>query len=529
MDSTTNAASEKTVLGHPVGLYYLFATEFWERFSYYGMRSLLVLYIIDQFFQHQGNDERKTIAYGIYGAYGALVYATPVIGGVIADKFLGYRKAVILGAALMALGHFMMAMPGIYSFYSALGLLIVGNGFFKPNISALVGSLYAEGDQRREGGFTIFYMGINLGAFFSPLLCGWLGKEYGWHYGFGLAGFGMLAGLIMFSYASRTGKLGNQGYQPQEFITKKIAGLKMEYIIYLAAILFAPLFSLIVNKNEMQVGDFGLMTSIISLVGLIVLAKIMYHMYQESKVDAQRLFVLIILTFISMVFWSFFEQAGTSLTIFADENVQLPSWCNAAQSQSINPLVIMIFAIPFALMWPKLGEKNLNPNSIIKTFIGLFLLGIGFIVFAYSARFMNIDAKVPFFYLVAGYFILTIGELCLSPTILSKTTELAPAKIVSFMLGATLLSSSFAHHIGGIIAKLTVPSSEAHSDSGWLYSTATSIAGFKAQTLASASENVKSLAMSTTIFAQIGIVAIIVSIVLLVFSPFIKKLMHGVH
>ena len=529
MNNTTSTSSEKTVLGHPVGLYYLFATEFWERFSYYGMRSLLVLYIIDQFFQTQGNDERKTIAYGIYGAYGALVYATPVIGGVLADKFLGYRKAVILGAALMALGHFMMAMPGIYSFYSALGLLIVGNGFFKPNISALVGSLYPEGDQRREGGFTIFYMGINLGAFFSPLLCGWLGKEYGWHYGFGLAGFGMLAGLIMFSYASRTGKLGIQGYQPAEFITKKIAGFKIEYIIYIAAILFAPLFSLIVNKNEMQIGDFGLMTSIISIVGLVVLAKIMFHMYQESKVDAQRLLVLIVLTFISMVFWSFFEQAGTSLTIFADENVQLPSWCNAAQSQSINPLVIMIFAIPFALMWPKLGEKNLNPNSIIKTFIGLFLLGIGFLVFAYSARFMNADAKVPFFYLVAGYFVLTIGELCLSPTVLSKTTELAPAKIVSFMLGATLLSSSFAHHIGGIIAKLTVPSSETHSNSGWLYNTATSITGFNAQTLATASENVKSLAMSTTIFAQIGLVAIIVSFVLLVFSPFIKKLMHGVH
>lgn len=529
MEEETPHYKNKTILGHPAGLYYLFATEFWERFSYYGMRSLLVLYIIDVFFQGELATERKTIAYGIFGAYGALVYATPVIGGIIADRFIGYRKAIILGAILMAIGHFLMALPGYDAFYTALGFLIVGNGFFKPNISALVGSLYKSGDTRREGGFTIFYMGINLGAFFSPLLCGWLGTKYGWHYGFGLAGIGMLVGLIIFLIGAKKEVLGSFGFQPKKYIDKTIVGIKTAPFIYILSFIFVPLFSLLVNQNEKEVGSIGLMTLILSSLGIMVLAKIGYHMYQESKVDAHRLFVMIILTFISMIFWSFFEQAGTSLTIFADENVDLPSWCNAAQTQSINPLVIMLFAIPFAVMWPALGKRNLNPNTIVKTFIGMFLLGVGFIVFAYSANFTDSIGKVPFFYLVMGYFILTIGELCLSPTILSKVTELSPVKMVSFMLGASLLASSFAHHLGGIIAKLTVPNNDSTNQENWLSNLASSITGFTNESAQTATDGIQALVLSTTIFAQIGIVSIIVSFVLLIFSPLIKKLMHGIH
>jgi proton-dependent oligopeptide transporter, POT family len=519
MEKESTLQNNDTILGHPKGLFYLFATEFWERFSYYGMRSLLVLYIIDKFFLNVDETERTSIAYGIFAAYGALVYATPVIGGIIADRFLGSRKTIVLGAVLMALGHFLMAMPGNVSFYSALGLLIVGNGFFKPNISTLVGSLYKEGDQKREAGFTIFYMGINLGAFLSPLFCGWLGEKYGWHYGFGLAGIGMLAGLIIFLIGDKKNVLGNSGYQPTEYATKKYFGLKTEYVVYIISLVFVPLFALLVNLNEAKIGEFGLMTSILSLLGILVLIKIGVHMFQENKVDAQRLFVIVFFTFISMVFWAFFEQAGTSLTIFADENVLLPSWCNAAQTQSINP----------SIMWPSLGKRNLNPNTIVKVFLGLFLLGIGFLVFAYSAHFMNDSGKVPFVYLVMGYFILTIGELCLSPTILSKTTELSPVKMVSFMMGVSLLSSSFAHHLGGIIAKLTVPSDTASGDSGFLSKFATAITGFNNNIGESGVPGVQSLAMSTTVFAQIGIVSIIVGFILLIFSPLIKKLMNGIH
>lgn len=520
----------ETILGHPKGLYYLFATEFWERFSYYGMRSLLVLYIIDTFFLNVNETERTSIAYGIFAAYGALVYATPVIGGIIADRFLGSRKTIVLGAVLMALGHFLMAFPGTIYFYSALGLLIVGNGFFKPNISTLVGSLYAEGDQKREAGFTIFYMGINLGAFLSPIFCGWLGEKYGWHYGFGLAGIGMLAGLIIFLIGNKKNVLGNSGFQPIAYVTKKYFGfLKTEHLVYLISFIFVPVFALLVNHNETKIGGFGLMTSILSTLGIIVLIKIAVHMYQESKVDAQRLFVIVILTFISMVFWSFFEQAGTSLTIFADQNVTLPTWCNAAQTQSINPLFIIIFAIPFAIMWPALGKNRLNPNSIIKTFLGLFLLGVGFLIFAYSANFMNASGQVPFSYLVGGYFVLTIGELCLSPTNLSKVTELSPLKTISFMMGVSLLSSSFAHHLGGFIAKLTVPNIANVNDPGLLLNFASAVTGFKNGVSSSVESGVQSLASSSIVFAQIGIIAIAVSIVLLIVSPLIKKLMNGVH
>lgn len=530
MTSQLPTNENETILGHPKGLFYLFATEFWERFSYYGMRSLLVLYIIDTFFLNVDVTERTSIAYGIFAAYGALVYATPVIGGIIADRFLGSRKTIVLGAILMALGHFLMALPGTISFYSALGLLIVGNGFFKPNISTLVGSLYAEGDQKREAGFTIFYMGINLGAFLSPIFCGWLGEKYGWHYGFGLAGIGMLAGLIIFLIGNKKNVLGNGGFQPAEYVTKKYLGfLKTEHMVYMISFVFVPAFALLVNLNEAKIAGFGLMTSILSTLGIIVLIKIGVHIYQESKVDAQRLLVIVILTFISMVFWSFFEQAGTSLTIFADQNVTLPTWCNAAQTQSINPLFIIIFAIPFAIMWPALGRKRLNPNSIIKTFLGLFLLGIGFLIFAYSANFMNDSGQVPFFYLVAGYFVLTIGELCLSPTNLSKVTELSPLKTISFMMGVSLLSSSFAHHLGGFIAKLTVPNINNTNDPGFLLNFASSVTGFKNGISSSTESGVQSLASSSIVFAQIGIIAIAVSVVLLIVSPFIKKLMHGVH
>ncbi len=523
--------TEKTVAGQPSGLFYLFATEFWERFSYYGMRSLLVLYIIDTFFQNVDVSERKTIAYGIFGAYGALVYATPVIGGVIADKFIGYRKAITLGAVLMAIGHLLMAFKGEMMFYAALGLLIVGNGFFKPNISALVGSLYPEGDTRRESGFTIFYMGVNLGAFFSPLVCGWLGMEYGWHYGFGSAGIGMLIGLIIFLIGTKKNVLGNYGFQPKQYVKHKFLGIPTKEFIYLLSVIAIPLFAFLVKWNEYNIGPIGMMTFILTSVGIIVLAKLGYHMFEEDKAGAQKIFVVILLTFFAMVFWSFFEQAGTSLTMFADENVNLPSWCNAAQAQSINPLVIILFAFPFAAMWPALAKRELNPNTIVKCFIGLFLLGLGFIVFAYSANYVdNITGKVPFLFLALGYFILTIGELSMSPIILSKVTELSPTKVVSFMLGASMLSSSFAHHLGGIIAKYTVPSADnGLSNQGFLAELASGITGFDNSIINKGEGGIDTLASSTIVFAQIGVASIIVSLFILALSPLIRKLMNNVH
>ncbi len=287
--------SEK-VLGHPKGLFFLFFTEMWERFSFYGMRALLTLYMAEQLFVSLKNGEE--IAYGIYAAYGALVYATPLLGGLIADRLLGYRKAIMLGAILMALGHFAMAFENDVFFYGALGLLIVGNGFFKPNISTLVGSLYGDNDPKRDAGFTIFYLGINVGAFLAPLVCGWLGASYGWHYGFGAAGIGMLLGLVVFWVGTRVGVFLDKGYQPDFYKERKFAGLKLDHSIYLIALMVVPLFAYLVRFNETM-----------SLILFMVLAGIIIYliilMTQSTKIERERMLVIVIITLALTVFGLF--------------------------------------------------------------------------------------------------------------------------------------------------------------------------------------------------------------------------------
>ena len=269
--------------GHPKALFYLFFAEMWERFSFYGMRALLTLYLIKDFYQDLQNNEE--IAYGIYAAYGALVYLTPLLGGYLADKYIGYRKSILFGGILMALGHFFMAFPTEFMFYGALGLLIMGNGFFKPNISTLVGSLYEEGDIKRDGGFTIFYMGINLGAMIAPLFCGYLGEVYGWHYGFGAAGLGMLAGLIVFWKGISANVLGDKGLQPKEYKDKKISGISITNIIYAIGFLLVPVFAFLIILDK----DSQILGNVLSIVGLAVLAYVGYIIfdYKVVKKDHQ--------------------------------------------------------------------------------------------------------------------------------------------------------------------------------------------------------------------------------------------------
>ncbi len=506
--------------GHPKGLFYLFFAELWERFSFYGMRALLTLYMAKELFH--AIQDGETLAIGIYAAYGSLVYATPVIGGMIADRIIGYRKSIMLGSVLMALGHFALAVEHPIFFYGSLGLLIVGNGFFKPNISSMVGALYKEGDDRRDAGFTIFYMGINIGAWAAPLLCGWLGETYGWHYGFGLAGLGMLVGLLMFWQGTNSNVFGNNGLQPAEYINKKWAGLKAANVIYILAFASVPVFAYLVLFNYvMSWVLLGLLT-VIAVYLIITLT-------QVSKVERERLYVVIILTFFITVFWSFFEQAGSSLTLFADKNVNL-TWLSASQTNSINPGYIILLAIPFSLMWVALSKRNLNPRTPIKFAMGIAQLGLGFLVFAYSANFMDSSGKVPFIFLMAGYFLITTGELFISPIGLSKVTELSPKKIVAFMMGVYFLSSAFAHHIAGIIAKLTTPTS-ATADSG---DTAWSaiiepVTGFSGQIVAAGSETVRSLALYTSVFTQIAIIAFGFAVLALLLTPLMKKWMHGAH
>jgi len=439
--------------GHPKALFYLFFAEMWERFSFYGMRALLVLYLIKDYYSHLENNEE--IAIGIYASYGALVYLTPLIGGFLADKFIGYRKSIIFGGVLMALGHFFMAFQSDFFFYGALGLLIIGNGFFKPNISTLVGSLYPEGDPRRDSGFTIFYMGINLGAMIAPLFCGFLGETYGWHYGFAAAGVGMLAGLIVFWKGIQDGVLGEKGLQPVKYIGKKISGISVEKIVYLFGFLSVPFFAyLILLDTQSQILG-SLLVGVLGLV-LIYLFYLIYDLKynQKNNVDGDRLISIMILSLFLTVFWGCFEIAGSAVTIWADKCVDLLG-INASQTNAINPFYIVLLAIPFSWFWTKLDMSKRNPNTPVKFSLGLLQLGLGFLVFAFSIFYMGENGKVPILFLFLGYLFITTGELFLSPIGLSKVTQLAPKKIISFIMGVWFLSSTFAHYISGGIAKLT--------------------------------------------------------------------------
>ncbi len=508
--------------GHPKALFYLFFAEMWERFSFYGMRALLTLYLIKDYYSHLENNEE--VAYGIYAAYGALVYLTPLIGGYLADKFIGYRKSIIYGGVLMALGHFFMAFPTDFFFYGALGLLIMGNGFFKPNISTLVGSLYEEGDVKRDGGFTIFYMGINLGAMIAPLFCGYLGEVYGWHWGFGAAGIGMLAGLVVFWKGINANVLGDRGLQPTEYIGKKIAGLSVTNFIYVLGFLAVPAFAylIILDTQSEILGD------VLTIVGGAVLLYVGYIIYdfkivQKDHQSGDRLIAIMILAVFCTIFWACFEQAGSSITVWVDKCVNLVGM-TASQTNAINPFYIVLLAIPFSWMWTKLGGLNKNPNTPIKFALGIFQLGLGFLIFASTAHFMGEDGKIPFLFVFLGYFLITTGELFLSPIGLSKVTELAPKKIAAFMMGVWFLSSTFAHYISGVIAKLTTSGNE-NTESNWL----SDLSNWFMGNPDTSNEAVATLLLYNSVYAQIGFVTIFIALFVIIISPFIKKLMHGIH
>ena len=535
---------QSEIFGHPKGLFYLFFAELWERFSYYGMRALLTLYMVNEFFSWMTDEAyREEVSFGIFAAYGSLVYATPVLGGMIADKFIGFTKSILLGGILMALGHFFMAfyfdsgMLGFeattinnFFFYSALALLIVGNGFFKPNISTMVGRLYPEGDDRRDSGFTIFYMGINAGAFLAPLACGWLGYEYGWHYGFGAAGVGMIAGLLVFMKGMNDGVFGDNGNQPEEFVEKKMYGLRTDYFFYLVALLMVPVSAFLVKNNAMEVLEgMALHSSLLSLLGVIILGIIAKKMTELSRMEVFRLVSVLVLTLLITVFWSFFELAGTAITLFAERNVNL-TLLNASQTNAINPGYIIFLAIPFSMMWVYLSKTQRNPITPIKFALGILQLGLGFIVFAMSAQFMDDAGKTPFMFLMIGYLLLTTGELFISPIGLSKVTELSPKSMTAFMMGVYFLSSSYAHYISGAIAKLTT-STEAGvaPEPGFMTSMIEKVTGFAGATTTSTSESVLSLLSYTSVFTQVGIVAIGMAVVSFMITPVLKKWMHGVH
>lgn len=501
-------------------MYYLFFAELWERFAYYGMRALLVLYIVQELYSDMIRGEADTRAYAIYAAFGALVYATPVLGGMIADKFLGYRKSIITGGIMMAIGLFMMTFGTPLFFYSGLGFLVTGNGLFKPNISSMVGSLYEKGDPRRDAGFTIFYMGINLGAMIAPLACGWAAYALGWAYGFGMAGVGMILGLLVFQYGINTGVFEGKGLAPETEANKaSIGGLSKSVWSIILSFASVPVLTMLIFRSELAE---YLLYSILVLV-VFVIGK---SFIEISRADREKIIAIFILALFSTAFWAFFEQAGSSITLFAERNVDL--WViNAAQTNSINPLFIIALAIPFSMLWTWLSTRGMNPYTPFKFAYGIAQLGIGFLIFAVGARYANELGQVPFIFLILGYFLITTGELFISPIGLSMVTRLSPAKIVSFMMGVWFLSMSFAHFFAGIIAKFTTQ--EVTANGGFLERMTMAVTGLSPEGIAARGTGFSTLLSYTNVFTSIGIIALGLAVLALVLSPLIRKLMHGEH
>lgn len=612
---STAEPQRETLFGHPAGLYTLFFAEMWERFSYYGMRALLVFYMTKGFLHY-----RDGAAITVYGAYTALVYMTPFFGGMLADKLLGARWAVVLGGSLMALGQLMLTIPHVWAFFGALALLIVGNGFFKPNISTIVGSLYAQHSPKRDAGFTIFYMGINLGAAMSPLLCGYIGETYGWHWGFGLATIGMLTGLAVFVLPGvvaqlliMTGAVAAAGglffYHPDNAVSIGInvfvgisllaaaivswvaidrgglpkhagappqraadAGLSTTWGMVLTGTAIAvPFFALLVSGfaplredgNALVVvpdsvverlegsgsplvralADVARESSkpaglVLVLAGLVAAVYLVIETVRLERIERQRMYVVLILFFFVMLFFAVFEQAGSSLNLFTDRNIdrvfepadsrvigeadvgqtleleptqeqlgysngdrvftidqldelraehakatealagrgevgpltikwqvaadnvgmQVASRVNevpASIMQSVNPVYIIVLGLVFTALWGLLGAIGLDPSTPTKFALGLLLLGLGFVAIWNGAQHADSRGMVNIGWLLLGYLLQTMGELCLSPVGLSMVTKLSPRHLVSTVMGSWFLATAFSQFLAAIIAQFT--------------------------------------------------------------------------
>jgi POT family proton-dependent oligopeptide transporter len=440
---------------HPKALFVLFMVELWERFSYYGMRALLILYMTANLIDG-GFDFDDAKAYGIYGAYGALVYLTPLIGGYFADKLMGFRKAITLGALLMAAAQFTLFIDNQTTFFLGLALLVVGNGFFKPNISSMVGRFYAEGDQRRDGAFTLFYMGINMGAFLAPLTCGAIGENEGWQYGFLAAGIGMLLGYFVFLWGQREGIYENVGLGPDQVVNKPLVSFIPNQILpwLVAAVMVALAWVLIIQNDVVDI--------MLTVLAIGVIGYLLFQASQMERVAKQRIWVIVILLLFTTVFWTFFELAGSALNLFTARNINRTLFGMEIKTtffQSFNPLFIMALAPVFSILWIRLSRADKEPSAPYKFGLGLVLLGLGFLVLKFGGASAQ-GGMIPAMFMVFLYLLHTIGELVLSPVGLSLVTKLSPKQMVGFMFGIWFLSSSIAHQGGKHIAKLTTVSEQ---------------------------------------------------------------------
>ncbi len=498
IDTMTIPVEQPPSGGHPKGLYVLFMAEMWERFCYYGMRALLTLYLIKSLLK--GDNQ----AFAIYGAYTALVYAAPVLGGRIADKILGYRLAVIIGGILMAIGEFMILGGTEHWLYIGMGTIIVGNGYFKANISSIVGKLYADGDPRRDSGFTIFYIGINIGALLATTVCAEVGEKYGYHYGFALAGFGMLLGILFFILGQNTFRSVTEPPDPKKLHGSYLGPLSLFHTTILGSLLVIPVLYFLILYNEV-VGY------LLLAVALYVIFSLLSRGIKEGNVLRDRMIVFIILMFFNIVFWACFEQAGTSLTLFADRNVDrnVFGWeMGAATTQFFNPFFIIVMGSVFSMLWVYLNRIGRNPNIPMKFGIGIILLGLGYLV----VKIAPADASylVPLWTLILLYFLHTVGELFISPIGLSMVTKLVPKDMTGTAMGAWFLSFAGSNYVAALIAQLTGASGEGEVAEPEVL------------------DNAATLAIYTDVYTTMGLVTVGIGIFLLLISGPLNRMMHGV-
>ncbi len=500
--------------GHPRGLFVCFATELWERFSFYGMKFLLLLYLTKY---HLFSDRAGL---EVLGAYAALVYAMPVIGGLLADRYLGMRKAVIFGGVLLVLGHLGMALEGeqarqvgdtivrdestLQAFYFSLALIVIGVGFLKPNISTIVGRLYAQDDPRRDAGFTIFYMGINIGAFAATLLCGYLGETFGWRYGFGVAGIGMLIGLATFLYGQKHLHGLAEPRDSTVLQQKSPLGISKEWTIYLCGLL-----AVFAAWRMLQFhGAVGHLLNLLSVAVLVGLG--WFIALKCNAIERSRMLVLLILTMSTVVFWALFEQAAASMTLYADRVLDRTIFSytlTASQFGSLNAFFIFLFAPLFAWLWIFLGRRGLEPSTPVKFALGIAQAGLGFGALVIGAATPNEAGLVAGYWMVLAYLLHTTGELCLSPVGLSAVTKLSVPSVVGVMMGAWFLATAYSEFVAAQLAKLAA-----------------------VETVDGAVADIgAALASYTELFTGLLYVGLVFAALLLLLSPLLKKMMHGIH
>ncbi|HZR24280.1 MAG TPA: peptide MFS transporter [Vicinamibacterales bacterium] len=478
---------DRAFFGHPRGLSTLFFTEMWERFSYYGMRALLILFMTASP-SVGGLGFNTALAGAIYGLYTSSVYMACLPGGWIADRLLGPRRAVLYGGVLIAAGHFSMALQSLATFYLGLVLIVLGTGLLKGNVAVIVGQLYSRDDQRRDAGFSIFYMGINLGAFIAPLVCGYLGQRVGWHIGFGAAGVGMTFGVIQYMLGSRN--LGDAGIRPAQ--TLDANGKRWTSIVALALVVFgAGMFAGVIPIGAKQIADAA---GVLLIGGAIVFFAWLFFSSGWTPIEKRRLYAIAALFVAACLFWSQFEQAGSTLNLFGDRasRTDIFGWSfPSSYYQTLQPLFIITFAPIFGWLWLKLGSRE--PSSPTKFAFGLLLVGAGFALLVPAAMLNATGVKVSPMWLVATYLLHTWGELSLSPVGMSAMTKLAPARITGLIMGVFYLSISIGNFTGGRISSLygTMP--------------------------------------LPTLFGVVGAFGIVAGVIMLFVAPSIKRLMGGVN